>query len=179
MIRQELYEKWQQALWGQEEVSSSVRVFAVLDGARDAQIVEMLRSCNQHFVSLFAGDMSEQLFTAAPQVVKLSQQSEFTEKLFMKAWGNSWGVFVSANKPTGIEDIRKQLRKFLLVQGPDGQKRFFRYYDPRVLRVYLPTCNEQELQVLFNPIHRYVMEDETGTGLLSFDRQSLNHSWHQ
>ena len=46
--------------------------------------------------------------------------------------------------------------------------RYFRYYDPRVLRVYLPTCNARELQTVFGPVLRYLVEDEKPTGLWTF-----------
>jgi hypothetical protein len=38
----------------------------------------------------------------------------------------------------------------------------FRYYDPRVLRSYLPTCTPEELAQVFGPIHSFVMESAEG-----------------
>ena len=52
------------------------------------------------------------------------------------------------------------LRTFLKVYGPDLTPLYFRYYDPRVLRTYLPTCNEQEMRTVFGPVLRYIVEDE-------------------
>ena len=60
------------------------------------------------------------------------------------------------------------LRTFLKVYGPDLKPLYFRYYDPRVLRVYLPTCNDQELQTVFGPVLRYLLEDEDPATLLKF-----------
>ena len=37
---------------------------------------------------------------------------------------------------------------------------YFRYYDPRVLRIYLPACNKEELATIFGPVRRYVLEGE-------------------
>ena len=36
----------------------------------------------------------------------------------------------------------------------------FRYYDPRVLRAYLPTCNSEELRTVFGPIECFRTEDQ-------------------
>jgi hypothetical protein len=47
---------------------------------------------------------------------------------------------------------------------------FFRYYDPRVMRIYLPTCNAGELRTLFGPVGLYVMEGEDPTTLLRYHR---------
>ena len=54
-----------------------------------------------------------------------------------------------------------------MAYDPDFQPLYFRYYDPRVLRVYLPTCDADELRTLFGPISRLLCEDEEG-GLLKF-----------
>ncbi len=45
---------------------------------------------------------------------------------------------------------------------------YFRYYDPRVMRVYLPTCNAQELAAMFGPIQFYVLEGEKPEEMLRF-----------
>lgn len=44
----------------------------------------------------------------------------------------------------------------------------FRYYDPRVLRVYLPTCRPDELRTVFGPIRSYLVEGEDGS-LIEFE----------
>jgi hypothetical protein len=54
--------------------------------------------------------------------------------------------------------LRRHLRQFLTVRDPRGQQLLFRYYDPRVLRVYLPTCVEDELQSMFGPIECFWIE---------------------
>jgi len=44
----------------------------------------------------------------------------------------------------------------------------FRYYDPRVLRVYLPTCVRSELRTVFGPIERFWTEGENPDKMLEF-----------
>ena len=66
--------------------------------------------------------------------------------------------------------MRKHCRTFLIVHGANGKPLYFRYYDPRVLRLYLPTCTAQELAIVFGPISSYLMEDETPSSLLGFRR---------
>ena len=36
----------------------------------------------------------------------------------------------------------------------------FRFYDPRVLRKFLPTCNADELQTFFGKVETFFAEDE-------------------
>jgi hypothetical protein len=44
----------------------------------------------------------------------------------------------------------------------------FRYYDPRVMRTYLPTCNSDELAAIFGPVDSFLVEDESGESILRF-----------
>ena len=53
-----------------------------------------------------------------------------------------------------------------MVRLPDGRVVNFRFYDPRVFRVYLPTCNEAEAEFVFGPFESFFLEDEDpGHGL--------------
>ena len=56
-------------------------------------------------------------------------------------------------------------RKFLSVEGPEGEEWYFRYYDPRVLGTYLETCTAGELQNFFGPVEGFeVVEGEVALG---------------
>jgi hypothetical protein len=48
------------------------------------------------------------------------------------------GIFASARED--IEGLRRQLRRLLRVQTEEGKTLLFRFYDPRVLRLYLPSA---------------------------------------
>lgn len=61
--------------------------------------------------------------------------------------------------------IYKHLRKILVVTGDDGNEMYFRYYDPRVLRVFLPTCEPVQLREFFGPIDAFIAEDGSGNML--------------
>jgi len=37
---------------------------------------------------------------------------------------------------------------------------FFRFYDPRVMRGYLPTCSPKQLAEFFGPVDFYIAEGE-------------------
>lgn len=46
----------------------------------------------------------------------------------------------------------------------------FRFYDPRVLRLYLPTCTSTELEQVFGPVGTFFTEDAAAIDQLhSFD----------
>jgi hypothetical protein len=68
--------------------------------------------------------------------------------------------------------LRQHLRTFLRVTNQRGRRLIFRYYDPRVMRVYLPTCMPAELRSVFGPIRCYLMESPDADAVLRFEREN-------
>lgn len=56
--------------------------------------------------------------------------------------------------------LYNHLREVFISRDENGQEYFFRFYDPRVLRSFLPTCQSEELREFFGPIGRLVTDDE-------------------
>ena len=54
------------------------------------------------------------------------------------------------------------------MRDPQGRTLLFRYYDPRVLRTYLPTCRADELEQIFGPIDALVAEAAGGEAALRY-----------
>ena len=102
----------------------------------------------------------------APYLAVLVPNSPFTDWLFGNGWGEHWGIFGSAKGD--LPALRKHFRKFLMVYDEAGKSLYFRYYDPRVLRAYLPTCNPEELKTVFGPVESYLAEDDEPSSGLSF-----------
>ena len=73
-----------------------------------------------------------------------------------------------------LEGVRRQLRRALTVRDPNGRKLLFRFYDPQILRLFLPTCSAAELQTFFGPIEAlYAFEDEgPSVEVFTLDEQS-------
>jgi hypothetical protein len=141
-------------------------VFALLDGASMSGITQSLAKHNPEHFCLYRGELAADMAEAAPYLVRLEWESAFTDWLFGSGWGRHWGVFGVA--VTDMRALRNHLRKLLNVYDSDGTPLYFRYYDPRVLPVYLPTCNSGELAAFFGPIHSFLMEDASGAAALRF-----------
>jgi hypothetical protein len=60
----------------------------------------------------------------------------------------------------------------LTVYDATGKPMLFRYYDPRVFRIFMPTCNTAELSEVFGPAAYYIMEDTDPWSLLRFGLDS-------
>jgi hypothetical protein len=148
---------------------SPLGVYAILDGARDPAIHRAVLGSGLPHACLYAGQLPRELVAAAPYVVKLQPDAALTGELLGKTWGRSWGVFALAT--ASLEEMRRHLRKLLKVEDEQGRTLVFRYYDPRVLRVYLPTCRLDELAAVFGPVSVLAMESAQPAKLLRFHRE--------
>lgn len=141
-------------------------VWMIVDGARTIEIFRLLLSCHLEYSCLYSGPLAPELELAAPYLVQLDHGYRDTHRFVRQAWGNSWGVFLKSG--TSLKKLRRHLREFLIVQDTGGSRLVFRYYDPRVLRVYLPTCNAGELRAFFGPIESFWVEGEGGGDFVEF-----------
>lgn len=155
-------------LWPTETPVHARRVYAMLDGARDEQIEPMVRSSNLPHDCLYREPLTDSLRAAAPHIIELNANAKFTQQLLKKGWGQSWGIFLIAPPRATLPIVRNIYRKINKVQAPSGQSVFFRYYDPRVLRAYLPTCKPAEIEAVFGSVTEIVLEGEEATQLQSF-----------
>jgi hypothetical protein len=141
-------------------------VYAVLDAARDPKMYPWLLGSGAHYTSLYYGKSARELETVAPYLVYLPPHSELLQTLVEKAWSNSWGIFLTSTQP--METIWRELRRSLFVQLEGQEQVYFRFYDPRVLRVFLPIADAEQRAELSGTITSFLMEDEDPTTLLRF-----------
>ena len=152
-----------QRLWPAGAAAASV--WAVLDLARDPRIYALLLESRLEFLSLYSGRLPRELERVSPHMVELLPGHAFTARLIEQSLGMSWCVFMRIDDPTAL---RPHLRKLLKVRAEDGRTLIFRWYDPRVLRAYLPTCRPDEQRAFFGPMTSMWAEGEGGRSLLEF-----------
>ena len=144
-------------------------LYALLDAAREPSVLKVLFESKDQYQSLFEGPEGAQLAHFAPYLVRLPAESPFITTLVEQGWGKSWGVFVTCAQP--LEVLRDHFKQFLMVELPERKQVYFRFYDPRVLRLFLPTCNSEQIPLLFGSIQYYMMEDEEPDILLRFSNK--------
>ena len=133
--------------------------YCLLDAARMRDTLEaakMIAGSGQH-ACLYQGVSQEQLSNVAPYLF-VAQAPAFVDWLFAKGWGDCWGVF--ALSKSDMATLYNHFRRFLLVKDEQGQSLYFRFYDPRVLRQFLPTCDARQLTDFFGPVRYFIAEDE-------------------
>jgi hypothetical protein len=144
--------------------SQSQPLYAILDAARDPKVIAVLRNSNEKYQSLYEGLNGEVLALCAPYLVELPSKSLLIETLVREGWGKSWGICLLSE--AGFKETRRHFRHFLMVKTEDGRDLYFRFYDPRVLRVFLPTCTRLEVAEFFGPVTAYFCEDKIPGNLL-------------
>lgn len=153
-------------LIGQYLFGEEANVYAVLDGASVPALQENIYQFEPEYHCLYRGELEPDMAEVAPYLVQLENNSKFTDWVIEKGWGNHWGIFAISS--ASIREMRQHFRTFLIVYNTDGRPLKFRYYDPRVLRKYLPTCNAEELSTMFGPVSCYLLEDEDPVTALRF-----------
>jgi Domain of unknown function (DUF4123) len=141
-------------------------LYAVLDAARSPDVLRALRASGQNYVSLYEGEKGEAYASVAPYLVALPPENDFLPRLLEVSWGRSWGIYLTCH--ASMPDLRRHLRRFLMVSDETGRRLVFRYYDPRVLRVFLPACAPAEAGEFLGFIRSFLVETEDPGSLARF-----------
>ena len=152
-------------------------LFTVLDASRDGMVNDLLQSSRLRYQPLFDGETAEQVAPHMPALVELGQggasgvgteAQTFLEALLRSGWGKGWGIFCTSAAP--LDEVLAHFCSFLLVRTKERRPVYFRFYDARVLRAFLPTCEPQELSAIFGPIASYLVESDRPDTMLVFSQ---------
>ena len=138
--------------------SKRILVYVVLDGAAvDGLPMKLFEMRPLHYC-LFRGELAPDMAEVAPYVIQLIQNTPFTDWVLSEMFGKNWGIF--AHSLHSIKEMRRHFRALVTVYDEEGKPMIFRFYDPRVLRKFLPTCNHDELGEFFGKVEAFFAEDE-------------------
>lgn len=145
------------------------KVYLLVDAARDDKVSDLLYQLKpEEYTCLFEGHWAEDLAFVAPYLVVLQAQAAWTKTYIEQAWGKEWGVYLETDEalPQLLQHLRQLL--FMPVQSTPPKSLYFRYYDPRVLQIYLTHGEDAEKKLLFGPIKNYWIEDEASSTLTKY-----------
>lgn len=127
-------------------------VYVILDACDAPAVPEKARSLGQVLAgSLYNGTAQEDYWAIAPY---LCRADKWLLKWIQETlWHEPWGIVIVSTAEMAA--VRAHFRKFLIVQSPEGEHWYFRFYDPRVLPVFLESCNDEELKNFFGPVQAY------------------------
>ncbi len=144
--------------------------FLVIDAARDPSIFEFLHDNQDELTvqSLYKGDAASALAEVAPYLMALAGAETAPARRFLdEGWGKARYILLCTT--VAFDDLRLHLRKLTFAQMPDGAAVLFRFYDPRVTRIFLPTCDRTQLARFFGPVTRIITEAADPSQALWFD----------
>jgi hypothetical protein len=137
-------------------------LYAIVDAARGERILELLHESVEECHSLYEGPQGMALAEVAPFLVSLPRKDSWLlESLVQEGWGDHWGVYFTS--PLPVLQVRRHFRKFLMVEAEGVEGRlYFRYYDPRVLGAFLPTCPPESRKDFFGDVERFIFSGSNG-----------------
>ncbi len=140
--------------------------YCILDAARiGVQIRKALEIAGES-ESLYTGNNRKNLADVAPYLLVCAEGSKAERWIIGNGYGNNWGIFLDTDED--FQAVCKHLRKLLIVENQDGERLFFRYYDPRVIRDFLPTCSSAQVEDFFGNITKIFVENPDKGNFLVF-----------
>lgn len=155
----------------------NARAFAVLDGASIPDLRMRLYETRPPHYCLFRGELTPDVAEAAPYVVQLTPGTVFADWVLGESFGKHWGIF--AHSRYSIKEMRRHFRALVTVYDEDGEPMIFRYYDPRVLPIFLPSCNAGELKSFFGNVDAFFAENVKEKTLMSFRMENDELKKHE
>ena len=119
---------------------------------------------------LFRGKLEPDVAEVAPYLIGLLPGTHFTNWILGKNLGENRGIFAHCRH--SLNEMRRHFRSLITVQNERGNPMIFRFYDPRVIRPFLPTCETEELKIFFGKVTDYFVEGEDKESLVNFSLQN-------
>jgi hypothetical protein len=138
----------------------------VIDAAQDKAAPKWAAECGLETQCLYSGAFGASLAEVAPHLTTFDPQGDFANWLFAR-WDRNYGILLQTT--ASFDELRKHLKKFLVVKDPAGRRLRFRFYDPRILRVFLPMCTRAELKEFFGPVACYYAPGRLGESVWAFE----------
>ena len=131
-------EKALKALRDSIDLASGESLCAIVDAARDLELAYEAKCLyNKEIWNLFESDVAEALADVAPYLIVFDPNEGYLES-WISRLGKSAGIlFIAASDPY---KLYAHIRYIFIVEDEENQPFFFRFYDPRILRAFLPTC---------------------------------------
>ena len=141
-------------------------VYAILDGASIPELRTKFYEMDPPYYCLFRGELEPDMASVAPYLVSLLPGTPFTDWVLKESFGKHWGIFLQSKY--SIKEMRGHLRGNITVFNEEGNPMIFRYYDPRVITKYLPTCTGEELNEFFGVVDMFYAELPDNSSLMSY-----------
>jgi len=145
------------------------KTYCVLDGAAIEGLPMRLYDLDPMHECLIRGELTPDMVHVAPYVAFLIPDDEFSKWVLENTLGKNAVIFI--NTRFSMTEMRNHLRALMNVCDEKGDPLLFRYYDPRVFRKFLPTCDSEQIETFFGKIDRFYVETEDGEGFAEYTQK--------
>ncbi|MGD9589180.1 MAG: DUF4123 domain-containing protein [Pyrinomonadaceae bacterium] len=142
------------------------RLYCVLDGVLVPDLPIKLAEGRIPHYCILPGELDAAAMHAAPYVAYLSPDSKFADEVVSQAFAKNWGILFHSHR--SLLEMRRHFRALHTVFDESGNPFRFRYYDPAVLRKFLPTCNAGELKTFFGDVETFFIGSADGKSVETF-----------
>lgn len=143
-------------------------LYAVVDAAKDYPLAIASRDLLGEPMRPLFSNVPYFMERVGPYVARIPCCDRYPE--YMKMWverlGDSAGIFLLSS--AWPKTVRSHLRSIFKVYDEEKRMFYFRFYDPRVLRTYLPTCTIKECREFFGPVRMFFAESPDPAFMQSF-----------
>lgn len=142
------------------------QLYTIVDACQDKELVfEAKTKFNQPIRSLFSGAGTESMADYAPYFIPIDLSNEYLER-WCESWGKNAGIMIVSDAHSTA--LYRHMRDIFVVKDEKGQEYFFRFYDPRNLRVFLPNCDLRDLLTFLGPIRCLYCESDPSDKIISY-----------
>jgi hypothetical protein len=137
-------------------------LFALLDAAKDNgqqnSVLRLVSEAGSEAMSLYSGRRAERLASAAPYLVRITGR---IPRFIYDFWQKTSGIVFASTSPLG--ELRAHFKRLLIVETEARDTVYFRFYEPRVLRILLPSCTPAQARRFFGPVAWFLVEGKAGS----------------
>lgn len=146
--------------------------YLLLDGAQIDELMQTLYRLESvpEFYQLYEGTRFAELADEGPVLIATDHDS-LLNRHFEEHWCTTAGVALDSRSCTG--DLVQHLTSLIHVRVSGGVNVLFRYYDPRILNLWLADMNDEQLNTVLGPVeqfHLWTADD----GLHGFSRSAFS-----
>lgn len=123
--------------------------------------------------SLFKGTKDQSLIDVSPWLFRIDDKLKENLSNEMEVSLQFPLLFEAAGD---IHMLAAHFRKFIY-QTIDGREYFFRFYDPRVLEKFLPTCDKDQIREFFGPVQYFMAEGKTPEEAIQYWQEKGYLKW--
>jgi len=129
-------------------------LYAMIDACDAGAVPFKMRELGpERAACMYSGKAEEAYWDFAPYLA--TADAGLLDWIVATLWKGPWGFF--AVTETNLATVRTHFKRFTFATMPDGQQVYFRYYDPRILPVFLENADRAELSQFFGPVRTFIV----------------------